>query len=273
MNHIPQIILIIEAFIFGLLIGSFLNVCIYRIPYKRSLLGRSACPACGKPIPFYWNVPVFAFLLLRGKSACCQKPMSWQYPVVEFMTGLISVVTLLHSQVPGFTPTQNLIYYFVWFLLFMAPLIVISVIDLNLRIIPDVISLPFILVGIAVNVYYSYPDIWSALKFSGLGILIGGGTLLLIAEIFSRILKKDAMGGGDIKIMAMMGAFLGPRAVFFIFFASSVLAMVYFLLAALLKKGKQNRVIPFGPFLSLAAMIYWLRGEELLRAYILWIKG
>lgn len=270
---LPKAILMTEAFIFGLLVGSFLNVCIYRIPQKMSLLGRSYCPTCKKQIPFYWNIPVFAFLIMGGKSKCCKQPISWQYPVVELLTGLISVVTLMHSEISGFTPQQNLIFYFVWFLLFMCPLIVISIIDLNLRIIPDVISLPFILVGIAVQIFYRYPDIWGALKFSGLGILAGGGTLLLIAEIFSRLLKKEAMGGGDIKIMAMIGAFLGLKAVFFIFFASSILAMLYSLLSFVFRRGQYSRMIPFGPFLSLAAMIYWLRGPELIQAYLQWLQG
>lgn len=269
----PQLILIIEALIFGMIVGSFLNVCIYRIPQNLSLMGRSFCPTCAKPIPIYRNVPVLAFLLQGGKSACCKKPISWQYPVVELLTGFISVLTLMHSQNPELSGTQNLINYFVWFLLFMCPLITVSIIDLHLRIIPDVISLPFILVGVAVSVYMQYPDIWGALQFSGLGILVGGGTLLLLAEVFSRLRKKEAMGGGDIKLTAMLGAFLGYKAVFFIFFASSVLAMVYFLFAAIAGRAKNNKVIPFGPFLSMAGMIYWLYGPQLIHAYATWAKS
>ncbi len=266
-----QWILLAEALVFGLLIGSFLNVCIYRIPLKKSLLGRSFCPSCGRGIPFYRNVPVLAFLFQGGKSACCQKPISWQYPSVELLTGFLSVVTLWHSQNPAFTPQQNLSHYFLWFLLFVCPLIVVSVIDLQLRIIPDVISLPGILAGVLLNLYLGYPDVWGALKFSGWGVLAGGGTLLLIAEIFSRLLKKDAMGGGDIKLMAMLGAYLGVKAVFFIFFASSVLAMAYYLLAAIAKRGRHDKVIPFGPFLSMAGLIYWLYGDVLIRGYLMWL--
>ena len=123
------------------------------------------------------------------------------------------------------------------------------------------------------NIYFYFPDLLGALKFSGLGILAGGGTLLVLAEVFSRLLKKEAMGGGDIKIMGMMGAFLGIKAVFFIFFVSSVLAMFYFLLAAIFRRGKDNKVIPFGPFLSLAAMIYWFYGPQMIQAYFMWARG
>lgn len=266
-------LILVVAFFFGMIIGSFLNVCIYRIPLKKSLNGRSFCPTCKAPIPFYRNVPVFAFLLQRGRSACCKTPISWQYPAIEFITGILSVLTLWHVVVNLALPGKSFfVVYLLWFLLFICPLIVISVIDFQLRIIPDVISLPFIVVGMLVNLYMFYPDVLLALKFSGLGFLLGGGVLLLVAEIFTRLLKKDAMGGGDIKLTAMLGAFLGIKAVFFIFFASSVLAIVYFAILAVVKWGKQNKLIPFGPFLSMGAVLYWFYGEEIIHAYLVWAK-
>lgn len=186
-------------------------------------------------------------------------PISTQYPVVEALTGFVSVLTFYHS--------QSLTEYFLWFLLFMCPLTVVSIIDLKLKIIPDVISLPFILVGIGVTFFTKYPDWITALKFSGLGILIGGGSLLLLAEIVSRLKKTEAMGGGDIKLAAMLGAFLGWKAMIFVFFGSSVLALIYSLGRMIFDKEKSGETIPFGPFLSLAAMIFWLYGQQITDLY------
>lgn len=265
--------LLLTAFFFGTLIGSFLNVCIYRIPLKKTLGGRSFCPCCKKPIPFYRNVPILAFVLQRGRSACCKKPISWQYPAIELLTGVMSALTLWHL-VQNFHGSAQSIFttYLIWFLLFVCPLIVISMIDFQLQIIPDVISLPFILVGMMVNFYMFYPNVLGALQFSGVGILLGGGILLLVAEVFTRLLKKDAMGGGDIKLVAMLGAFLGIKAVFFTFFAGSILAIFYFIILAIVQRGKQNKLIPFGPFLSMGALVYWFCGEPLIDVYMSWAR-
>lgn len=261
------------VFVFGLLMGSFLNVCVYRIPLKKSLNGRSFCPHCRTPIPFYRNIPLIPFLWQRGRSACCHKPISWQYPLLELITGFISVFTFVVLILKGVQLKSIFIHYLIWFLLFTCPLIVIAVIDFKLRIIPDLISLPFIVVGLMVNVYFSFPDVLSAIKFSGAGILFGGGLLLVIAETFSRLLKKDAMGGGDIKLVAMLGAFLGLKAVFFIFFTGSLLALVYTAFVAIVRLGKHNPLIPFGPFLSLGAYLYWMCGDEVISTYLQWIKS
>jgi leader peptidase (prepilin peptidase)/N-methyltransferase len=256
-----KIILIFQAAVFGLIIGSFLNVCIFRVPKKLSLWGRSFCPRCATPIPMYRNVPVLTYLFQRGKSACCKNPISLQYPSVEALTGLLSVVTLLHS--------TSLLEYFLWFLLFLCPLLVISLIDFQLRIIPDVISLPFLVIGVAMNLFLRYPDVWGALKFSGLGILAGGGTLLLLAEIVSRLKKTEAMGGGDIKLSAMLGAFLGWKSLIFIFFTGSVIALAYVILLKILKKEAEDQAIPFGPFLSMGGVLFFLYGRMITDFYFL----
>lgn len=262
--EIPQILLIIEALIFGLIIGSFLNVCVYRMPLNLSLWGRSFCPCCKKQIPIYRNIPVVSFLIQGGKSACCKKPISLQYPVVEALTGFLSVLTLLH--VPD--AAHNLASYFLWFGLFMCPLIVITFIDFEHMIIPDQISLPFILVGMGVMVFSLWPDWKTALIRSVLGAVIGGGSLWILAEVVSRIKKREAMGGGDIKLAAMLGAFLGWKALIFVFFGSSVLGLIYAVMLMVSKKNR-GRVIPFGPFLSLAAIIFWLYGKQITDAYFL----
>lgn len=257
-----------QAALFGLIIGSFLNVCIYRLPLKLSLWGRSFCPTCKAPIPFYRNVPVLAWLVQGGKSACCKTPIHWQYPLVEALTGALSVVTAFavtdRLMILNATTLAN---YFIWFCLFICPLIVVSAIDFRLRIIPDAISLPSILIGIAVQVFQRWPDAFGVLKFSGLGILAGGGTLLLLAEIFSRIKGTDAMGGGDIKLAAVFGAFLGWRSLIFIFFTSSFFALFYVVAAYAIKRERSDNVIPFGPFLSMGAVLYFLYGRELTDFY------
>lgn len=255
---IPKLLLILQAGILGLIFGSFLNVCVYRIPKKLSILGRSFCPKCAQLIPMYRNVPVLTYVLQGGKSACCKQPISARYPAIEILTGVISIATLLHS--------QSIAQYFIWFILFMCPLIVVSMIDFELKIIPDVISIPFILVGVAVSVYEKYPNWILALKVSLLGVLIGGGSLLLLAEVMSRLLKKDAMGGGDIKLTAMLGAFLGWKPLLFVFFSSSVIALVYAILSRIFVKS-DDKTIPFGPFLSMGAMIFWLYGEVITDYY------
>lgn len=259
---LPKTLLLIQAGIFGLLLGSFLNVCIYRLPQNLSIMGRSFCPTCHKGIPLYRNIPLLSYVLQGGKSACCKTPISSQYPIIEALTGLISVLTMLHSHL--------LSEYLIWFLLFMCPLIVISIIDLKLKIIPDEISLPFILVGMGAQIFLRYPNWIEALKFSGLGILIGGGSLLILAEVVSRLKKRDAMGGGDIKLAGMLGAFLGWKALVFVFFSSSVLALIYAIACMFLPaKEGDDKTIPFGPFLSLGAIIFWLYGRVITDAYFL----
>ena len=259
-----HIIIIVEAIIFGLVVGSFLNVCIYRLPQNKTLLGRSFCPLCGKVIPLYRNIPVLTYVFQRGKSACCGQKISVQYPLVEALTALISLLTLLHS--------STLPEYLLWFCLFMCPLIIVSIVDLKLKIIPDQISIPFIVVGVLVRQYVEYPDWSGALLTSVLGILIGGGSLLIIGEIISRLKKRDAMGGGDVKIVAMMGAFLGWRPLVFVFLFSSIIALVYAVAVIVSRKQSQDKTIPFGPFLSLAAMIAWLYGKQITDWYFLTVS-
>lgn len=258
-QQISMILMISFSGLLGLVVGSFLNVLIYRLPKNLSIMGRSFCPQCAIPIPIYRNVPVFTYLMQMGKSSCCKKIIPLQYPMVELLTGFISILTFLHS--------QSLAEYFVWFTLFMCPLITLSIIDFQLKIIPDVISLPFIVVGIGVSFFTYYPDWILALKVSGMGILIGGGILLVLAELISRLKKTEAMGGGDIKLAAMLGAFLGWKALVFVFLASSVLALVYAILQIVAKKQDEDKTIPFGPFLSMGAIIYWLYGIELTNWY------
>lgn len=246
------------SFIFGACIGSFLNVCIYRIPRDMSIVfPGSACPDCGHPLPFYANIPVLSFLILRGRCLFCRKPISLQYAVVEIVTGLLAVLTYL-----SFGPTLEAA---VWFA-FAATLVVVSGIDIGFRIIPDRISLP----GIAIFGFLA----WAVLDRSPAGIfwgiLAGGGILYAVALIYFLLRKAEGMGGGDIKLLAMIGALTGIRGVLFTLFAGSILGTGVGI-AGMIKNRQADRQmqIPFGPFLSAGALIYIFFGDLLVSWYFL----
>jgi leader peptidase (prepilin peptidase)/N-methyltransferase len=197
-----------EVFIFlmGLCIGSFLNVCIYRLPAAKSIVHpRSMCPNCDTLIPFYDNIPVFSYLWLKGQCRHCEIKISMRYPIVELLGGLFALAAYLKFGLE----VQTLIYY-----LFMAALLAVTFIDIDHRIIPDVITLPGIPIGFAAS--FALPAI--TYKDSLLGILIGGGSLFLVAWLYTLLTKKEGMGGGDIKLLAMMGAIVGWQGVLFTIF-------------------------------------------------------
>lgn len=238
--------------LYGLLFGSFLNVCIYRIPRKESIaFPPSHCPNCQQPIKAYDNVPVLSFLMLRGKCRSCKAAISWRYPMIEMLTAF-----LFWCVVTRFSVTWAAAAY----LILTAMLIVISLIDFDFMIIPDVISLPGILLGLAAS-FVIPRDFSDAL----LGMLLGGGMIWSVGMFGERVFKKEAMGGGDVKLMAMVGAFLGWKLVLIaIFFASVIGAAVG--VAFKLATGKEY--IPFGPFLSIGALCALFFGENLMIWYL-----
>ncbi len=242
-------------FIFGSCIGSFLNVCIYRLPNSKSIVyPPSACPGCDTPIRFYDNIPILSFLLLRGKCRNCQAVISLRYPLVELMVGLFAVCAYLKF---GFT-LEALITYF-----FIASLIVITFIAIDHRIIPDAISLPGIPIGFAASFFL--PSITTMESLTG--ILVGGGSLLLVAWIYSLITKKEGMGGGDIKLLAMIGAFVGWQGVLLTIFLSSAIGTLCGLVV-MIRSGKNMKLaVPFGPFLAIGTMIHIFFGKELIFWY------
>ena len=247
-EFLPEVITIL----FGLLFGSFLNVCIYRIPRGESIaFPASHCPHCQHPIKPYDNVPVFSFLLLRGKCRSCGAAISWRYPLVEALTG-----ALFGYVVHRYSFTGAALAY----LVFTALLIAISFIDLDHLLIPDVLSLPGIALGFGAS--FLIPRPWHD---SVIGMLLGGGMILAVGEAGERLFKKEAMGGGDVKLMAMIGAFLGWKMVLLtIFFASVVGAVIGIAMKA--RTGKEY--IPFGPFLSLGALGALFFGENFLQWYL-----
>ncbi|RWX51776.1 type 4 prepilin peptidase, 1 Aspartic peptidase, MEROPS family A24A, partial [Candidatus Electrothrix marina] len=245
-----ETLLLLYSFIFGALIGSFLNVVIFRLPDETQsvVFPASHCPKCGTDLHWYENIPVLSYLVLRGKCRTCKVPISLQYPVVELCMALLSLA--LYNRF-GFS--LILPFYF----LFLAALLVIIFIDIHLQIIPDKISLPGILIGFAASFFNPLVS-WQE---SGLGILLGGGILYGVAKGYALLTGREGMGGGDIKLLAMIGAFLGYQCLLYIIFFSSLTGSVVGIAAIFSqKKGGQTR-IPFGPFLSLAAMS-WLFFQE-----------
>ena len=244
------------SFILGAVIGSFLNVCIYRIPAGESIVHPpSRCPACGAGIRWHQNVPILSYILLRGRCAACRVRISPRYPLVEALSGLLFALVFFHF---GFQWATH-VYW-----LFAASLIVITFIDLDHQIIPDVISLP----GIVVGFICSFAVPWLSWSDSLIGILVGGGSLYLVAVGYELLTKKEGMGGGDIKLLAMIGAFLGWQAVLPVIFLSSFVGSLVGVPIMLLKKADSKLAIPFGPFLAAAALFYLFWGPPLIRWYL-----
>ncbi len=244
-------------FCLGAICGSFLNVCIFRLPQGQSVVSpRSFCPYCRRPIAWFDNIPLLSFLLLRGRSRCCRQAIPWRYPLVETLSGILAVASVYRF---GLTPLALL--YFI----FLAALLVITFIDLDHQIIPDEVSLPGILVGLLAAALRT--DL--SLRDAFLGAIVGGGILWLVAVGYQRLTGREGMGGGDIKLLAMIGAFLGWRAIPFIILLSALvgsLAGILFMLA----KGKASGrlAIPYGPFLALAAVLWVFWGEKIILFYL-----
>src|SRR4030065_1152172 len=251
-----QGMLTLISIIFGAMIGSFLNVCICRLPKEESIVKPgSHCPRCKTPIRFYDNIPLMSYLLLRGKCRYCQASISIQYPIIEAITALSSFFLFI-----TFGVSLSFIYYFS----FVAALIAITVIDLYHQIIPDVISLPGIVIGLLGSLVIPQITFWSSL----IGVISGGGSLFLVATVYQWLFKREGMGGGDVKLLAMIGAFLGWKAVILTILLSSLIGSITGIIIMVVKGKDFKYAIPFGPFLSLGAMISLFYGESIINWYL-----
>jgi leader peptidase (prepilin peptidase) / N-methyltransferase len=249
-------LILIVPFIFGAIIGSFLNVCIYRIPLKMSIVyPASRCPTCGKAIHFYNNVPIFSYIVLQGRCAACGTPISAIYPFVEALTGLFAL-----SLFAKFGLSAELFVYFA----FVSVLIVVTFIDLKYQIIPDAISIPGIIAGFALSFFVPSMKALDSL----IGIILGGGALFAIAEAYYRFAGKEGMGGGDIKLLGMIGAFLGWKGVIVTLFIGSFSGAIIGSVFMFLTRKGSKQPIPFGPFLAAGAIMYLFFGEALIRWYL-----
>jgi leader peptidase (prepilin peptidase)/N-methyltransferase len=246
----------VASIVLGAIVGSFLNVCISRLPKEESIVRPgSHCPKCKTPIRFYDNIPLLSYLLLRGKCRYCQASISIQYPIVEAITALSSFFLFI-----TFGVSLSFFYYFS----FVAALIAITVIDLYHQIIPDVISLPGIVIGLLGSLVIPQITFWSSL----IGVLSGGGSLFLVATVYQWLFKREGMGGGDVKLLAMIGAFLGWKAVILTIFLSSFIGSIIGITVMLIKGKDFKYAIPFGPFLALGAVISLFLGENLISWYL-----
>jgi leader peptidase (prepilin peptidase)/N-methyltransferase len=244
------------VFTFGAVVGSFLNVCIYRLPRRESIVFPSSrCTSCGAAIRPYDNIPILSYLILGGRCRSCKTGISPIYPVVELINALITLFLFIKL---GFSLS------FLFLLVFCWALVVITFIDLEHQIIPDVISLPGIVIGFASSFFLP----WLSWKSSLIGIIVGGGSLLLVASAYQWITKKEGMGGGDVKLLAMMGAFLGWISIPFIIFASSLVGSFVGITLMLVQKKDSKLAIPFGPFLAFGAVLYIFYGRQIIHWYL-----
>ena len=247
----------VSVFLFGMCIGSFMNVCIYRLPRSESLVRprRSFCPQCRSDIKAYDNIPVLSYLLLKGRCRHCQATIPFRYPFVELMGGFFALCTYAKY---GFA-FESLVYF-----VFIASLIVITYIDIDHQIIPDVISLPGIPIFFLASLFIPAVTAMDSI----LGLLSGGGTLLLIAWVYQLLTKKEGMGGGDIKLLSMIGTLIGWKGVLFTIFSSSALGTACGMIVMLNEKKGMKLAIPFGPFLSLGAIAYIFFGTRIVDWYL-----
>ncbi len=247
---------VVLIFILGLIVGSFSNVCIYRIPRNESMIyPASHCPKCRSSIRPIDNIPLLSYILLKGKCHNCGSKISIQYPVVEFLTGIIYIFIFL---IYGLT-LQSLIY-----IILSSALIIIAFIDLNEQIVPDIISLPGIVIGLILSFFVPYISFINSV----LGVVVGGGIILVIGLVGSVIFKKEAMGGGDVKLVAMIGAFLGWKYTIISLFLGFFLGALVGIFLILLKIKSKEDMVPFGPFIALGSFITLLWGEKILLWYI-----
>lgn len=253
------------VFVIGLVVGSFANVCIFRIPRKMSIVKpRSLCPSCQAPIQPSDNIPIISFIILGGKCRHCGIRISWRYPLVEFVNGLLYVLAF-YDILYG----QSNWYLFLVSLYLSTVFLMIFFIDLDFKIIPDSLTIPGIIIGLAVSFLPGMHLRWLG---SLVGLLVGGALFLLIAEVGDRIFKKESMGGGDIKLAAMMGAFLGWKNILLVLGIASFLGAVVGIALMLLARDKLSaRTIPFGPYLVSAGLIALYRGEQIISWYLAFI--
>lgn len=252
-------------FVFGAVVGSFLNVCIVRLPNEKSIVSPpSHCPHCNAVLSFYDNIPLLSYIILRGRCRCCGAGISLRYFLVELLMGAFAVVSF---------DRFGLSYSFFVSFLLIAALIVISFIDLDVRIVPDVISLPGIVCGLVLSVvgYFMIgrdSELVPSPLSSLIGIISGGGFLLGTAWLYEKVTGVEGMGGGDIKLLAMIGAFLGWPSIPITLFIASLVGSVVGLTCMLVTGAGRRLAIPFAPFLCAGAILFIFFGEDLIRFYL-----
>jgi leader peptidase (prepilin peptidase)/N-methyltransferase len=250
------VMLIIWAVAFGLIVGSFLNVVIHRLPKDESLVvPRSRCPACQTPIRPVDNIPILSFILLRGRCRSCGNSISWRYPLVEGLTGILFALTVVRFGVS---------LQAAFLASFLCGLVVVSFIDLDHQIIPNAITLPGIPLGVLAGLLVGQPPFLDRL----IGSLAGAGFLYLVLFYGGVLYGQEAMGEGDLNLIALVGAFLGWKAVVITILVGCLVGSVVGLSLIALGRVGRRQHIPFGPFLSLGAVVALFWGEQLIAWYL-----
>ena len=251
------------VFIFGAILGSFLNVCILRIPLGQSIVNPpSRCAACGRRLPFGLNIPIFGYLILHGRARCCGAHLDPRYPIVE--AGTASALTALWILYPP--------HLFAIYALLVAGLIVASGIDLDYLVIPDTLTIGGVVIGISLSYFVpslqGKEDSVDAMIRSSLSATVAGGSLWLVARTASWFLQKEAMGIGDAKLLAALAAFLGWQSLPFILAVSSLIGTIVGIGILKQRKQKLGVKVPFGPYLALAAFLWLVGGATLAAKYL-----
>jgi leader peptidase (prepilin peptidase)/N-methyltransferase len=248
-------VMIAVAGLFGLLVGSFLNVCIYRLPLGRSVVfPPSACGSCQRPLRWFENIPVVSWLVLGGRCARCKARISAQYPIVELVTGVLFAATVALTPVGPLLAAR---------LLFGAALIVLFAIDLEHQILPNVITLPGVVVGLAFALVA--PPGWRA---SLIGAAAGGGVLYAIAAGYYYLRHEDGLGMGDVKMLAMIGAFLGWQLMLLTLVLASLSGALVGVALIVSQRGSMKYALPFGTFLAVGAVVAMLVGQPMVDWYL-----
>ena len=269
----------VVAFVFGACVGSFLNVVIYRVPKEQSVVTPGSHCGCGQPIKWHDNIPILSWLLLRGRARCCGRAFSFRYPFVELLTGTLFTVCWLQFS-PGVAACG-------W--VFVSCLVAATFIDLDHMIIPDIFTIGLGVLGVLISILVPalhghdsglfLVDALRGARAAVLGLLIGSGLVLWIALIAEALLRKEAMGFGDVKFVGAIGAFCGWQGAVFTVFGGAVVGTIWFAIALLWEKatGKRSAVappsetpegeatplgfgahVPFGPMLAIAGALYFL---------------
>lgn len=254
----------IDCTLLGLIIGSFANVCVYRIPRGESVaFPGSHCPRCGHAVAWYDNIPLVSWLILRGKCRHCHGAIHWRYPLLEALVGGSWGLLAWHFGVPSPLLGEGLLLFtLLW---------ILTWIDLETMLLPDILTLP----GIAIGLGFSF---WGGSFVGGhwpdavIGAAAGYGFFWGVARLFLLLTGREGMGYGDFKLLAMLGAFMGWQALPFVIFASSVIGAVIGSLALLLARKGLRAEIPFGPYLALAGMIWFVWHAPLLHGYLRWMR-
>jgi leader peptidase (prepilin peptidase)/N-methyltransferase len=245
---------IVLAGMAGAVVGSFLNVCIYRLPRNESIAWpASRCPACQRRLRWFENVPLVAYAVLGGRCRTCRAPIGTRYPIVEAVTAVMFAAAWWHYG-PGLLLASRL--------LFGCALIVLFAIDLEHHLLPNVITLPGILVGLAFSLVTD-PGLFASVA----GVVAGGGVLYAIAEVYYRLRHEEGLGMGDVKMLAMIGAFVGWKLAFATLVMASFAGSVIGLLLIATGRGTLKYALPFGTFLALGAALAVVAGPELISWY------